>query len=215
MANRDSMVQPKLEWHLLPDEVMEEVIKVLMHGKEKYGPWNWATPPYFAKHVVFDSLHRHMAAIKRGEQYDDGPGGSGLLHAAHLLCNAVFACYYELHDLWSKSEEDAPVPGGVWMTPTVDAPPAPETIVREKVVDDMEKLKAVEVDIDARIEKFQQEARERAKLPPTKPVFSEDLMESPGIKAIIDQLTKTFEERITKRADVELSTDDYTITEGE
>ena len=105
MANRDSLVMEKLDWHLLPLDMLEPVVKVLMGGKKKYGAWNWMSEPHFAKHVVLNSALRHLAALQRGESQDPD---SGLSHAAHLICNGIFALYYETHKLWAKSEEDEP-----------------------------------------------------------------------------------------------------------
>jgi hypothetical protein len=109
------MTQSKIEWHLLPLGLLEEVVEVLMQGRGHYGAWNWATPPYFAKHVVLDSALRHLAAMQRGEILDPA---SGLPHAAHLICNGVFALYYEKHGLWSESEEDQPT-----FPPVTPSPP--------------------------------------------------------------------------------------------
>ena len=111
MAYRDSFVVPKLNWHLLPLDLLEPVVQVFQHGRDKYGAWNWMSPPYFAKHVVLNSAMRHLAALQRGEYADQE---SGLPHAAHLACNAIFALYYEVNNLWTPSEEDMPRP------PTLD-----------------------------------------------------------------------------------------------
>lgn len=78
--------QGKLPWDLLPFEEIEEVVKVLQHGAEKYGPNNWqqlmnANDRYFA------AAMRHMVAYKKGEMTDEE---SGLPHLAHATCCLLF-----------------------------------------------------------------------------------------------------------------------------
>ena len=108
MANRDSKVMPKLQWHLVPFDVLPEVVEVLMGevledgtktgGKAKYGANNWRTPPYFKPEDVVDSLVRHLVArFFNGEEFDLI---SGKRHTAHIITNALFLQYYDQHDLW-------------------------------------------------------------------------------------------------------------------
>lgn len=66
------------------------VIAVLGFGFRKYQKRNgWKEVPE-AKRRYKDAMHRHLAAIERGEILDDGPGGSGLPHIDHVACNAMF-----------------------------------------------------------------------------------------------------------------------------
>ena len=63
---------------------LTEVGHVLGHGATKYGVRNW-------KHVEPHRYHaaamRHLLAIMAGEVYDPE---TGLSHAAHLACSAMF-----------------------------------------------------------------------------------------------------------------------------
>jgi len=78
---------------LIPQGPIDLLAKVLTKGAEKYAPRNWELGMAWSK--VTASLKRHLAAIERGEDYDPE---SGLLHAGHVLCNAVFlAEYYRTH----------------------------------------------------------------------------------------------------------------------
>ena len=105
MATRDSLVVPKLNWHLLPLDLLEDVVRVLEHGRDKYGAWDWMSPPYFSRHEVLDSALRHYVAIQCNEERNPD---SGLPHAAHLICNALFVLYYDRYNLWTPSAEDRP-----------------------------------------------------------------------------------------------------------
>jgi hypothetical protein len=66
------------------------VIAVLGFGFRKYKQRNgWKEVPEAGRRYK-DALHRHLAAIERGEIYDNEPGGSGLPHIDHVACNAMF-----------------------------------------------------------------------------------------------------------------------------
>lgn len=66
------------------------VIAVLGFGFRKYGKRNgWKEVPD-AQRRYKDALYRHLAAIERGELYDNEPGGSGKPHWDHVACNAMF-----------------------------------------------------------------------------------------------------------------------------
>lgn len=83
----------KLRYDLVPFDALEEVVKVLMAGAEKYGDKNWELGMPWSK--VFTPAQRHLASILKGEDYDKE---DGLLHAAHLACNALFLIrYYKQH----------------------------------------------------------------------------------------------------------------------
>lgn len=86
----------KIPTHLLPRKALLEVAKVLAwgayhtprpDGKKGYGENNWQKVET-ARYVA--ALDRHLAAVMSGERYDSGPNGSGLPHAAHLACCALF-----------------------------------------------------------------------------------------------------------------------------
>lgn len=71
----------------------EQMVKVLTKGAEKYAERNWEKGMLWS--TVIASLKRHMAAIERGEDYD---AETGLLHAAHVACNAHFlTAYYKIY----------------------------------------------------------------------------------------------------------------------
>jgi hypothetical protein len=77
----------KREWHLLPWDCLEEIVKVLEFGKKKYSEDNWKKVSLVR---YKDALIRHF--VKEGIDPD-----SSLSHAAHLAANAIFILYKELH----------------------------------------------------------------------------------------------------------------------
>jgi hypothetical protein len=81
----------KLQWSLLPWRELQEVVEVLMHGAEKYGPNNWQELDN-AKQRYTDALMRHMADYMKGYSYDLD---SGKHHMAHIACNALFLLWLE------------------------------------------------------------------------------------------------------------------------
>lgn len=81
--------QGKTRHDLVPAFAQEQYAKVITMGCEKYGERNWERGMKWSK--ILASLERHIQAIKRGEDYDPE---SGLLHSAHVMCNAGFLTEY-------------------------------------------------------------------------------------------------------------------------
>lgn len=83
----------KTRHDLVPAFAQEQYARVLTKGAEKYAERNWEKGMKWSK--VLSSLERHLQAIKRGEDYDKE---TGLLHSAHVMCNAAFLTeYYKIH----------------------------------------------------------------------------------------------------------------------
>ena len=82
----------KLEYGLLPPLALEETVKVLTFGAQKYERDNWQKVPD-SKRRYFDALQRHVWAWKQGEINDNE---SGIHHLAHAMCCLMFL--YE-HDV--------------------------------------------------------------------------------------------------------------------
>jgi hypothetical protein len=83
----------KNRWDLLPIDCIEEVVKILTFGSQKYGDNSWqeienANERYYA------ALMRHLAASRMGEKTDPE---SGLSHLSHVMCNVVFLLWLEKH----------------------------------------------------------------------------------------------------------------------
>lgn len=83
----------KTRYDLVPAYAQEQYAKVLTVGAVKYAERNWEKGMPWSK--VLSSLERHLQAIKRGEDYDPE---TGLLHSAHVMCNAAFLTeYYKIY----------------------------------------------------------------------------------------------------------------------
>ena len=83
----------KLEYHQLPTEALEEVIKVLMYGAQKYGSdtnWLEIDDPMTR---YYNAAMRHLVAHRKGELVDEETGISPLAHAAS---NVLFLLAHEL-----------------------------------------------------------------------------------------------------------------------
>ena len=74
----------KLRYDLIPAKANEEYAKVWTVGAAKYEPRNWEKGMPYTE--VIASSMRHLEAIRLGEDIDPE---TGLLHAAHLMCNAA------------------------------------------------------------------------------------------------------------------------------
>jgi hypothetical protein len=83
----------KLDYSLVPPEVEEMLVEVLMHGAEKYSKNNWMTCEDTSRY--YNAARRHMEDWRKGNVYDNGEDGSGLTHLAHALCNLMFLTYLE------------------------------------------------------------------------------------------------------------------------
>jgi hypothetical protein len=83
----------KLRFDLVNPKAHAEMVKVLTMGAKKYADRNWELGMTWTS--VIASLKRHTQAIERGEDFDPE---SGLLHVAHVACNAHFlTAYYKIY----------------------------------------------------------------------------------------------------------------------
>ena len=100
--------QGKTEWDLLPLGPVEEVVKVLMHGKEKYGRDNWQLVDNPIRRY-YSAAQRHLSAFRRARfdtknPFDAVDSESKLHHLAHAACCILFLLWHERKEL---CEEDA------------------------------------------------------------------------------------------------------------
>lgn len=79
---------------LIPTLSLEEVAKVLQHGKQKYNAWNWAEGFEWGR--LIGAANRHLGAFQRGEDVDHE---TGLSHIAHLACTSLFLLEHQLRGL--------------------------------------------------------------------------------------------------------------------
>jgi dATP/dGTP diphosphohydrolase, N-terminal len=76
----------KVDHTLLPADALEAVSRVLMHGEDKYGAWNWANNPSSHRHLLAKAI-RHILAFQRGMDDDTNTGYPNL---AHAICDLLF-----------------------------------------------------------------------------------------------------------------------------
>lgn len=80
--------QGKPEWSVLPFDALEEVVRVMMHGDEKYGKGNWRGGLAYSR--LFNASIRHMVSWWNGETRDAES-------QCHHLASACFGLLALLH----------------------------------------------------------------------------------------------------------------------
>jgi len=85
----------KLDWSLIPWEIIEGLVKVLNYGKVKYNENpdnpNWKNVDG-GKQRYFAAMMRHFMQDKGGEVLDNE---SGLEHLDHFLFNAIAYVHFK------------------------------------------------------------------------------------------------------------------------
>lgn len=83
----------KTRLDLIPPFAEKQLGEVLTKGALKYAPRNWEKGMLWSN--VSASLYRHLNAFSNGEDFDPE---TGLLHTAHIMCNAAFLTeYYRIY----------------------------------------------------------------------------------------------------------------------
>lgn len=81
----------KLKWSLVDFDSLEDMVRVLEFGANKYSEHNWKKGLKTTE--VFESTMRHLVAYMKGEDLDPE---SGLPHTGHIMCNAMFLSYMSM-----------------------------------------------------------------------------------------------------------------------
>lgn len=81
----------KTDWAILPFGALEEIVKVLKFGEEKYARGNFASGSGLNYSRLINSIFRHTISFARGEDKDPE---SGLSHIAHVGCCVIFLLHY-------------------------------------------------------------------------------------------------------------------------
>lgn len=97
----------KIRMDLLDPSFTEGVASVLTFGAAKYAPNNWRNGIQYSR--IIAAIHRHLASIQRGEDFDPE---SGLPHVFHIGCNVQFLGWMmenkpEMDDRWYPGEANA------------------------------------------------------------------------------------------------------------
>jgi hypothetical protein len=81
----------KLRWDLLMWREMQQVVKVLQYGANKYDDENWKYVDR-ARERYFSACLRHITTWWQGEQND---AETGLSHLAHAICDLLFLMWFD------------------------------------------------------------------------------------------------------------------------
>ncbi len=94
----------KLPWDLLPYDAVQEIVKVLQFGAQKYAARNWEKGLPHSR--TFAATMRHLVAhFQKGETHDPE---TGISHLAHAACEILFALAFEVRG--RKELDDRPTP---------------------------------------------------------------------------------------------------------
>jgi hypothetical protein len=84
----------KLDYTLVPFEGLDEIVKVLMFGAQKYDRDNWRHVTDAAQRYQAAAF-RHLTAYAKGEHTDPE---TGMSHLAHMGCCILFLLSLEKSD---------------------------------------------------------------------------------------------------------------------
>ena len=85
--------QGKMPWEKMRWTELEQVVRVLEHGDNKYGIGNWKSfEPKEARWRYFSAIMRHLLSWWRGERFDKD---SGLPHLAHAVASLLFLLWFD------------------------------------------------------------------------------------------------------------------------
>ena len=97
-ADRFNEGKPRMG--LNPAEPLMEMAWVLTGGAVKYGDHNWRKGLSYTS--VLDSMERHIAAFKKGQDNDEE---SSYHHMAHVMCNAAFLIQYHVDGMGATFDD--------------------------------------------------------------------------------------------------------------
>jgi Domain of unknown function (DUF5664) len=83
-------------WELLPWDAVEQVVKVLKHGRKKYDARNWEKGMAWSRLHGAANRHLNPQWFQGREDFDEE---SGLYHLAHAACDILFLIAYQLRGI--------------------------------------------------------------------------------------------------------------------
>lgn len=86
--------QKKLRWDLVPFSSLEQIVRVLDFGANKYAANNWKRVRPKSRYRA--ALLRHINLWMQGERFDKE---TGIHHLAHAGCNIFFLLWFERRKL--------------------------------------------------------------------------------------------------------------------
>lgn len=93
----------KLRHDLLSADALDETVRVLMFGAQKYEDYNWAKGIKYSR--VFRAALRHLWDFWRRKNKDDE---TGLHHLGHAMCCVMFLLHYEMNRRRYREFDDRP-----------------------------------------------------------------------------------------------------------
>lgn len=89
----------KPDYSLIPPNALDDVVKVLTYGAQKYDRNNWQKLENLDDRY-FAAAQRHLWALKKGETHDSE---TKVHHAAHAICCMMFLLEFN----YLQSEENS------------------------------------------------------------------------------------------------------------
>ena len=93
--------QDKVRMHMLPWDAIYSVAEIMEHGAKKYTEDNWKTIKDPRRYE--SAMLRHYVDVQKGEDIDPD---SGLLHWAHIACNALFRLHFAIEENNRKEKKE-------------------------------------------------------------------------------------------------------------
>src|SRR5262245_1426682 len=93
----------KLPWELMPEDALEEIVRVLALGAKKYAPRNWEKGIKHSR--LYGTMRLHLKAWWQDGQNTDPE--TNLRTLAHLACEVLFALAFEARGM-GKDWDDRP-----------------------------------------------------------------------------------------------------------
>ena len=88
----------KLRYDILKPEFMEDIVKVLSYGHDKYGDYNWQKCKKTELFWYEGALFRHFQEYRKGNIIDED---SGFTHLSHAATNLYFLDWYWRTKHWT------------------------------------------------------------------------------------------------------------------
>lgn len=82
-------------------ESLEEMVRVLEAGADKYSPGNWKLG--LNRDEILESMLRHLLQLFKGEEFDQDLRTH---HMGNIMCNAMFYLYHLRNESFSTKRNN-------------------------------------------------------------------------------------------------------------
>ena len=83
----------KIQYDLIPPNVLQEIAIIFSIGSNKYEENNWKKCNDLSRYI--SAAYRHIEQYRLGIDYDDETGKP---HLAHAITNLMFLLWFQLND---------------------------------------------------------------------------------------------------------------------